>query len=212
MVFLTFLDNEPSISAQQWRVFKGGKTINKYGPLVAAQVLQNSPETALKSYSGENDETAAKELSRFFSEYRKNILAGKNEKTVATGVGRCIEPNKPQDIRSNELVQANCQREEGCLYCKQFRVVADKEDIYKLLSYRTVLKATLHKEGFNNSSKVRHSNIINRIDEIVQTILETNLVSQNEIKRIRQNAEEHDDLYPYWQKKMELLIELGVIQ
>ena len=180
--------------------------------MAAARALQNTPETIIASYAAGSDETSSREITTFFKNYRTQLLTSKTDDTIETGTGRCVRPGEPENLKPREIVQANCERDEGCLYCKNYRVIPDRHDLRKLHSYKAVLIASQHREGLHESAEKKYTDIASKIDQIVATVIATGLISEIDSETIRKKAEKHVDLHPYWQRKIELLIQIGVLR
>ncbi len=94
------------------------------------------------------------------------------------------------------------------MFCKHFRCHADSDDIRKLLSLLYIIEETKNKavsiDHFNSIYLV----VINRINYLLQEI---SLVQKDLVEKIKEEVFEYEILSYYWEKRLEMLIEIGVL-
>lgn len=195
--------------AKEWRAFKGFNLLKKHGPVKTANMLQHRLSTTLKDYSNSDEETAKVNLTEFFESFSDLLIADHKELLDSIAVGKCLSTGSPSPLFDESMVTPNCKNHEGCLFCANYRVHADKEDVFKLLSYNSILSETRYLQVSSSNAVVRHDAIIDRVTFIIDKIQSTGIVSQQDLAEISNNVKA-GHLSPYWQSKMALLIDLGV--
>jgi hypothetical protein len=106
------------------------------------------------------------------------------------------------------VIKPDCKGPEGCLFCDKFKVHADEKDTRKLFSCRYVLRQTAPMMG----SEERLQSLLGPFFERIQTIIAE--VAQRDSTMVAKIAAEVDDdgeLDPYWARKLEMLMALGVV-
>lgn len=201
---IDFLDATSSII----RLSKGIWIRKAYGSTVSAWVLQHSAKTNIRNYSGNDDETTSNEMNSFFSTLSDNIKGESN--ITNTSIGRCSDFEKPRSSNI-DTVESNCSKLETCLFCDNYRIHSDELDIHKLLSlkYLIIEGQTL---AFNSEHFISVFNIyLNRIEEILDEMRGSTPEKVALIESISNKVFNQGMLTPYWQSKLELYIDLGVL-
>lgn len=214
--FFKKIDNNlPKLTSRNFRVNKINYNIEKYGVVHASQVAQTSIATVLSHYTGEFQESSAKQLNAYFEQMNLNILDNhSSSKEIA--IGRCskdenhilTDKEKTIPINANNI-DINCNQSEGCLFCKYYCCHADQSDIQKLCSLlfvidecRYIAKDETH---FNSVYKI----ILDRVNNLLQYIHKnTNM----DIELIKKDIYENENLHPYWEYKLTTLYNMGVLK
>lgn len=200
----------PVVKSREWRAAKSDWLIRNADPSTAALVLQNSEKTVLASYAAGSETSHVEELSKFFDKVSETVVEkGKDiEGSVRRAIGICTAYESPRLSIEWAPVQPDCKRQEGCLFCDNFRVHADEEDARKLISCRYCLQQTASLAGSQESFQAMLSPIFNRIESILADVSRRD---EALVIRVTKEVEEEGELDPYWARKFEMLIELGVI-
>lgn len=208
---LRLIDKDlPYISARVWRACKSDWLLRNTDPATAALVLQTSLSTMLNSYAAGSKTTAMVEMSAYLNRVADKVLEAKDPTPVQPGpVGGCVAYGEPSEVPAAIRDKPNCKNPEGCLFCAQYRVHADERDTRKLLSCRSCIRQTA---SFSQSAEAFQDvfgPVLVRIDELLSEIRQreggTTMVSKLEVEV------DDGELDPYWSKKMELLINLGML-
>lgn len=197
------------ITTRMWRAFKGDWLIRHTDVNTTATILQNSPATVLKHYSEGSEFTTEKELSTFFSEYKKKLIITKSSNTQSLAIGQC-ENQKPIPL-PNAPIAPDCTSFEGCLFCNKYRVHADFEDIKKLASFKYILELSEPIAHDSNHYNLMVSPLIIRINEVLEQIYETAKFSKVEFEDALDDVYKNENLSPYWSHKLNLLEDIGGI-
>lgn len=198
--------NLAAVMPKQWRAAKSDWLVRHTDPSTTALVLQNSERTVLASYAEGSEMTHLSEMSKFLNSVSATVL---NKDQIVEGgtnraVGVCSKFGEPNFIAPNSPMKPDCKGSEGCLFCDKFKLHADETDVRKLISCRYYLQQT---ETLASSSDRLIASIFDRIEEI---LLE---VSRRDAGLVRKVAEEvaEGELDTYWARKLEMLMELGVV-
>lgn len=195
------------LSSRTIRLYKSKYLIEKNGILEASNVLQTNISTLIKHYTGEDEESSSRQMTNFFNDLNKNVFSETEQKTQKIPIGQCIEYGKPNANIELKAIDIDCKRSEGCLFCDKFRCHADEEDVRKLFSILFLIEETKKK-----ASSIEHFNsiyliIIERINNLAEE-LSQKLPSVYEIKK---DVFENENLTYYWERKLEILIDLKVL-
>lgn len=180
--------------------------------VIASKKLGNTPTVVSKHYVESCEEEFAEQVSSFFdavhdeiaNKYRKNQqiqTVRVNEYSERTAMGGCREqiPERHSGF-TNELEKPNCSNPSSCLFCENYVVHSDQEDIRKLMSLKKILKMS--------DKKDEAIFITRRINEIFK-ILFDKYPENHEIFIDVANSVELGDFDEYWQDHLNLLIGLG---
>ncbi len=181
--------------------------------LITSKKLGNTPNIVSRHYIEASEEEFVEQVSHFFgslhdqiaNKYRKNndvISVNINEASKETPVGGCKNSiPKLHNGFTKELEKPNCSNPSSCLFCENYVVHSDQEDIRKLMS----LKKILNMSDKNDEALV----ITKRINEILKILYDKYPEKKEDFISVAQSIEigEFDE---YWQDHLKLLIDLGV--
>ena len=202
------------LTARPWRAAKQDHLMRKRGPEVTAIVMQHSLRTSLKRYSNGSEDSQQREFSEYFEKVENVVAKVRLSKTrvgeLELSIGGCKKPNDPTPVSdlSPGLISPDCKHQEGCPFCKHYRIHADKTDAIKLLSARYCIRLTAQLAESEADFQAAWAPVLSRIDEALSVL-------KSRIPKIMEQAvREVDDegaLDPYWQRKVAMLVELGVV-
>ena len=201
-------DKLPIINSRELRVNKSNYNIKKHGVVKASLMSCNSINVTLNHYTGENIYSAAEQLTNYFDNIDKTLISEEKE-LFDIPSGRCRDVNNPKAIMELNNFSINCEQNEGCLFCKQYRIHPDKEDASKLYSLLYIINETRYiaksDEHFNSTYDV----IIKRINTIIKKISE--YLGDEVLLEIENDVFNNENLHPYWEHKLNMLITIGVL-
>ena len=203
-----FFDFGVHLNFREIRVGKAQRLAAEHGIFLASQKMQNSPSTFVKHYLRGNKVNAIKELSTFFSSYSEVLIEDIVE-TTTTVLGQCKTINDPEKVEDNAPYLPNCLRPEGCLFCKKFAVHADRISLKKLLSFSYILNLTAL-SGFKKSGPELKA-VNSRIEHLTSLICNAANIKDTELNQIKHSIEVENTMPEFWQYKLELLSDLGVV-
>ena len=195
------------VTMRMWRAYKSDWLIRKSNIKTASLLLQNSTETVIRHYAEGSEYEADQELTKFLSEYKNTLLISASLSSTPVAAGQCLQidpiaiPYAP--------IKPDCSIPEGCLFCNKFRVHADETDYKKLLSFRYVLEITKTLAQDEEHYQNLMLPVIEKIDQLLSLILDNSVLSNDTAKSIRKDVYENEKLDNYWQKKLDLLNDLG---
>lgn len=199
----------PKVLPRQWRAAKSDWLIRNTDPSTTALVLQNSEKTVLASYAAGSETVHLEEMTNFLEEMSKIVIAEGQALTggVNLAIGVCSKFGVPHQA-SNAPVHSNCKGQEGCLFCDKFKIHADAEDTRKLLSCRYYLYQAAPLAGSEEQRNSMLGPIFNRIELILNEISQQD---SNLVSKITHEVEVEGELSPYWARKLEMLMDLGIV-
>ncbi len=198
----------PRLSYKKLRDYKENYTVTKHGAEAARHILQHSSSTQRKHYLKSNEKTAVDKIGAFFQEANKFFS---EPYPVATPAGGCANEGSPDGNISTGQVP-DCKNSIGCLNCKNFKVHADQNDAWKLISMEYVIRELIscckNKEHFDET----HGADLSRINKILTKMVTINPDMKETIDTLRVEVYEQDNLTDYWQRHLERLVKLGIIK
>lgn len=203
----------PKVMPKQWRVSKSNFFLmRKEDPATAALIMQNSENTLLKSYAAGSPTRAMEEMTSYFDQVARVVV--NKEQPIAQGVdgpvGACASFGAPHQVADHVLVTPDCKKPEGCFFCDKHRVHADERDTRKLLSCRFCIHQTSHLSATEEHFQRLFGPVLARIQQILDEVCR---MAENKemVERVTREVEEEGELDPYWESKMELLINLELV-
>lgn len=199
----------PRLSARKWRAAKQDWVVSNHGPVVAAKVMSQTLDTALRSYSNGTDAAHRAEMGAFLASVEQTVLRSdeRSSEDVESAVGACKDFNSPKSISPSVAIKPDCHSYEGCLFCSNYRVHADATDIRKLLSCRYCIRITCNRGSSLDEFDRFFGAVLRRIEFLIGEIRKRGdiLVSQ-----IQEDVDTNGNLDFFWANKLEQLFELGL--
>ncbi len=204
--------NLPIINSRQIRTNKIQFIYKNFGLTVAAKAAQSLKSTVDKYYTHESETTSKKQLSNFFKKFNSKIFDNKEkDKTIAAG--QCVHPNSPSSAYPIKLeIEPDCKHAEGCLFCKNYRIHPDEEDIRKLISFKYVIMQSKYISDDKKHFYSIFGTYLDQIDNILNMVIQKYPSLKTTINDIRIDVFEKENLDLYWQYKYESLVHLGVLR
>jgi len=202
----------PVVTPSQCRASGADHIINKYDIATAASMLQNKESTLKKYYANGNHQRASKQITTFFKKLRDKIIYVR-EKTpshIEVPTGYCSEFGQPK-AEAKTLIEVDCRTPQGCLFCDNYAVHADKIDIRKLLSLEYVIKETKILANNIEHFESIYGELLSRIKSILSEIQQLDKSYELVVSRIRKEVYDDEKLSPYWDNKLRQLVNMGVL-
>lgn len=196
------------VSTRMWRAFKADWLLANVPFKTSVLLMQNSPATMLRHYADGSEQKSDKELGKFLSSYKAEIVISDSKKDAPLSVGHCHSMN-PSPL-FNASINPDCRKEEGCLFCDKYRVHLDEKDYRKLVSFRYVLEISrpLAKSDDHFAGSV--SAVLKRIDELLGLMASSSDDLKAAAGSIYRDVYECENLSGFWAAKLRLLDDLGV--
>jgi len=201
----------PRLASRKMRVNKTHFTVNKNGVVAASELAQSSQETIIKSYLGETQVSTDKQLSNFFTKLNSNVIFV-DEKSSSVSVGQCVNYGNPKTNVSVAGVSTDCTQSEGCLFCEYYGCHADEVDVRKLLSLLYIINECRYIFKTDENHKKVYGIVIDKIEEILDQIKNYNSKMPDIVSKIKYDVFENENLDYYWEYKLALLIDMGLIK
>jgi len=199
----------PPITSRDLRKFKGNYILEKHGASIAAKSLQNNLSTTLDKYVATEENQPENELSDYFNKLNSNVLNSSNDDQNIS-IGKCSSFGNPDPINISNKISTDCKQQEGCLFCNHYRIHVDKTDIDKIHSMLFVLEETKYiAEDINQYNSI-FSPVIDRANSLLLYFKKN--ISETIVNNSKYSVFEEEILHPYWEHKLLLLNELGVLK
>jgi hypothetical protein len=176
--------------------------------LVAAW-LQHTPRVSEQNYPSESRVESQNQMGDYLI-YQHNITMEINNERLSS-VGGCSSPDStPQSNALFTSVKPDCRQKMTCVFCTHYRIKPIAEEIRKLLSMEYVINR--HSRLYARSD-IQFNTVMGPILERIRLILiamktrypETDSI----ILEVRRDVYDNQNLYWYWEKRLEQLWELG---
>lgn len=203
----------PIITARQDRVNKMYYIINKHGAVTASKLGQSSLYNIINNYHGETEESYTSEITNYFNKLNESLISRKSDKVENINSGQCREFGVPDNkIVINDAIKIDCKSAEGCLFCSKYCNHADEMDIRKLISLLYVINESKYISKNQEYYLFIFSDVINRIEEILKVIKTVLKEKSHIVEDIRVDVFENENLTPYWEQKLNMLVKIGVLK
>ncbi len=209
--FNSFGIQVPAVTMQQLRTFRNGALAREHSPEIAAAMTGNTVATSLRAYFKVSEEDARSEMAPFLEKLTSAVVQRntdqKTNAVIPVPAGGCRDHGHPVSLVEDPLVEPDCSKTEGCFFCDKFAVHANEEDAAKLLSCKHVLARL--PTGETNGKAVRvYRVVMGRIDTLLAEIQRLAPVAHAAALAAIQRSE----LHPFWQRKLQQLHLLGMLQ
>jgi len=220
---LSHLRKRISITIDPLIEIAGYKQLRAYGTafhtqnsslLISAERAQHDQRTALRSYTTGNPAINAKEVTAFFSGLGQQVEVfmekGLVKSTTAGGCAGNLIDAKNLDIDTG--VSPDCKDFLGCLFCEHYLIHITDGDIRKLLSIVYILEQRRATQLNPEEFEQKQEKILNRATKILEKIRAHNAQAYDLVKSIETDVFEEENLDAYWLRKLNMMVEIGVLQ
>lgn len=200
----------PAITSREWRAAKSDWLVRNTDVSTAALVLQNSEATVMQAYAEGSETTAIQEMGDFLDGVSTTVLARGTELpgAVERALGKCEKFGEPMPGLANAAIKPDCGGPEGCLFCDKFKVHADEVDTRKLASCRHCLRVVGALAGDEARQDVVLKPVLSRIDSLLQDLSNRDAEM---VTRVVREVDEEGELDVFWARKLDMLMELGLV-
>lgn len=176
--------------------------------LVAA-FMQHKPITGEQYYPHETRAESQDQMGDYLI-YQHNVIMEMSD-SMLTGAGGCNSSTPTPKADSGEVpIKPDCQNKLTCLFCEHYRIKPVKEEIHKVLSMEYVINrhSILHARSLVHFDVVMKP-VLKRIALLLQRIIIRYPQTKIIIEELRHDVYNNQNLHWYWEKRLELLWELG---
>lgn len=203
----------PGVTLRQLRAYKQQDLVRRASVEVAAKAMGHSVETAIKAYCKAQDVTRRGEIGEFLGSLQKTVLAASESLPEQSSqkiipIGLCADHGKPSPTAAAPVVAPDCSKVEGCLFCDNYRLHADAEDMRKLMSCRRVLNCIAPLNGDSIRAERVYTAVVDRIDSLLGELRRR---QPQTFETVRADVEERGQLTRYWANKLQQLHLLGML-
>ena len=97
------------------------------------------------------------------------------------------------------------------MFCYKYFVHADEVDIRKLISYKFCINSTRHLSESIEDFNTRFGETIRIIDAIIEHVSSLSEDKKTMVDFVKVDVEKYGNIENYWQRKLEMLINIGVV-
>jgi len=207
-----FYSDIEEINTREWRAKKSDFLIRTTDISTTAIMLQNSEETVMRAYMEGSEQDHASELSNYWRRLNEIVnLKRSSDSGEPTSIGNCKRPNTPKAESTTSPITPDCRQPEGCLFCNQYSVHTDDQDLRKLHSLLYVIN-----ECMPLAKSIEHHNtvfgeIVKRIHSILATVRNRSEALKELNEAVKNDVNVNENLSPYWEKKLAMLVAIGAL-
>ncbi|KXZ65092.1 hypothetical protein [Acinetobacter venetianus] len=182
--------------------------------LSVAKKLGNTPQVVSTSYSEATEAQVLSEMTNTFNSIAQAapILVSKPtvkfnlETSLDTDMGHCVskEPNLDINYHDADLDTPNCSNPISCLFCENYVVHTNRDDIHKLLSAKKIFEMANSSQNSENIYLV-----IQKINEVLQSITSSYPLKEQEIDECSKLIS-LGKLTPFFEIMLNTLTDLGI--
>jgi hypothetical protein len=195
------------VGYRELRAFHHNSKSKDFGLPVAADSAQHSERTAIQSYTSGNYGEALMESVMFFSGLGKAVE--KYEDTHAGGcTGNLISAIQVSDISS---VVPDCKNLIGCLFCKHYLLHFDLVDAQKLISIDYLIEQLRSVQYNAEEFQEAYGPTQARVRWLLSVLSNASEELKVQVPKMRDYVFRNEALTEYWQSKLNILVEIGVL-
>jgi hypothetical protein len=198
-----------NITSREWRASKSDWLINNTDITTTANILQNSESTVKKHYLKGSHTDHINEMGNFLETMLDRIIPPSVTAT-SSAIGSCLKPLTPVSNSSESIIKPDCKQPEGCLFCDKFVIHSDEIDIRKLLSCKYCILQSRSLCDSIQQFESLYGAVLTRIDSVVNE-LKNSTESKVITESIERDVFENENLDPYWECKVSMIINLGIM-
>lgn len=182
---------------------------------VVAKKLGNTPQVVSTAYSEATEQQLFSEMTDAFQNIANTAPVMANTPIVVkvdivnsltTDMGHCSSktPLLNSNYQNVDLEKPNCSNPVSCLFCENYVIHTDEEDIHKLLSAKKVFEMANSSQNSENIYLV-----IQKINDILDYLIQYNSKTKQEIFQISKLISK-GKLTPFFEIMLNTLTDLGV--
>jgi hypothetical protein len=211
--FLKSFPEVPHINSQIARATKSDLLLHSTNDVrLVSETLQNTPQTVLRSYARGTVRGHVKEIGGFLENLSVVVKqAVRQTSEIESEVGEC-EKFEPKAIESQpKKIKPDCRSKEGCLFCEQYRVHADKIDVRKLLSYLYFIQEAEVTLSQTEQFKTYFKPVVERIESILVYIKELSADHGRMVIKLEEEVLKDGELSEFFERELALQEEVRKI-
>ncbi|MBA6419613.1 hypothetical protein [Pseudomonas sp. 5Ae-yellow] len=216
-----FLDPKiPRLSPRKMRKYKSvAMHTAGIAPASVSASLNHSESVNLSTYAEATPEQQDEELGRFWQAVRRaaDIVRERGQRAAegetATAAGHCSNFSQPIPMRDLGAVGAevSCRTQYGCLYCENYLVHSDEEDLHKIMSLQYVINAVRKSAPDAAHAETLYKELSIRIEFILESICEGSDRARKTANAVKSKVFEYGELTQFWENRLNRYEAMGVV-
>ena len=183
---------------------------------LVANNLNHSNEVNAAAYQISDINEASEEISRYwdamrFAANKIKISLNDFDEDTSIAVGHCKNIQYPLKVANDIPFVPDCSTQYGCLYCENYVVHADEEDLHKLESLAYVLDKVINYIACDKTSIEGLTDLYVRVNYIVDVISNKNDHAKITASEAKEKVYINGILTTFWELRLQRYESLGVI-
>jgi hypothetical protein len=197
----------PALGYRELRAYHLNTKSNEFGLQVALETAQHSEKTAITSYMAGHQGATILEGVAYFSELS---LAVESYRDTQAGscAGNLISAVAIDDHPGGD---PDCKEFIGCLFCKYYLLHLDAQDARKLLSMEYLIEQLRAIQYSEAEFCKAYGPTLARVRWLIELIENSSDELRREVSVLRDEVFGQECLTFYWQSKLNLLVDMGVL-
>jgi hypothetical protein len=196
------------------RKVKGRWLRQNFGHEVSGYILQHSIDVQSSNYTALDIIETEDQFTDYFNFFNEKIISTVNvpddTKDKSTPVGNCSSNYNPDFSFDTPDFAKKCGGV-GCLFCSEYRLHDDEQDIRKLISLLFILDKLKDLAKDESHYDAVYGSTISRIQALLSVLVNKKPSSEILISEIKTSVFEWGELTNYWEEKAIQLENLGII-
>lgn len=195
------------VGYRELRVYHHHSTTAEHGLTVAAHSAQHTEATALQSYTAGNEDVVISEGVMYFSGLGK--VVDEHIDTQAGGcTGNLIDATQ---VSAQAGIIPDCKNLIGCLFCEHYILHLDLNDAAKLISMEYLIVQLEIIQQDPSEFQMVYGPTLARIVWLLGVLQVSSELLSFEVPKLRDAIFRNEALTTYWQAKLNILVEIGVL-
>lgn len=184
---------------------------------VAAGLLNHSLNTNRRHYSAPNIDDSTRELAKFWGAVKRSaeqvkVLASDADfSDQEITVGHCEDLGNPKALNQDSPLTPNCRTQFGCLYCENYVLHADAEDLRKLMCLKYVIEAVREQADEFQAADNLFRGLCLRIEVVLERMITLYPEMNETTDAVRKEVFDLGILTPFWESRLSRYEEMGVL-
>ncbi len=182
-------------------------------PDLIASTLAHTTTTNISSYAWARPEVGNNEFSVYWSAIRaaaQRLRERHAMQGTGTPTGHCESFQNPASLEGESPIEPNCGNQYGCLYCANYILHADKEDLHKIVSVKYVVEAVRRTFADAEHANQLFQDLLCRIDVLLEEVCKLGEAASNAVAEVLHMTFKKGVLTPFWEKRLQRYEYLGV--
>ena len=195
------------VGYRELRVYHHHSKTAEQGLSIAAYSAQHTEATALQSYTAGNEDVVISEGGMYFSGLGKAV-----EEHLDTQAGGCTgDLINARQINDQAGFIPDCKNLIGCLFCEHYILHLNLDDAAKLISMEYLIIQLEAIQQDPSEFQMVYGPTLVRITWLLGVLEKSSEILTIEVPKLRDAIYRDEALTHYWQAKINVLVEIGVL-